>query len=99
MQEEYGQNIYDLAIKNHVNVIDILKKEELAVLNSIPTAEGAIEVAMKNSEITLHNSRVLILGFGRIGKVLAKMLHGIGAKVYVEARKEEDFSWILNYRI
>lgn len=37
------------------------------------------------------------MGFGRIGKVLAKMLDGIGAKVYCEARKDEDIAWIKAY--
>jgi len=39
----------------------------------------------------------LILGFGRIGKILAKMLHGIGSNVYVEARKYSDLAWIESY--
>jgi dipicolinate synthase subunit A len=37
------------------------------------------------------------MGFGRIGKVLANMLDGIGAKVYCEARKDEDIAWIKAY--
>lgn len=82
---------------NNNEIIDILKYEELTVLNAIPTAEGAIQIAMEKSLITLHNSKCLILGFGRIGKVLAKMLSGIGAKVYCEARKQEDIAWIQSY--
>ena len=78
-------------------VIDILKLEELTVLNAIPTAEGAIQIAMEESKITIHNSKCLILGFGRIGKILAKMLRGIGANVYCEARKQQDISWINAY--
>ena len=74
-----------------------MKFEELIVLNSIPTAEGAIQIAMEKSLITLHNSKCLVLGFGRIGKILAKMLLGIGAQVYCEARKEQDIAWIKSY--
>lgn len=78
-------------------VIDILKLEDLTVLNSIPTAEGAIQIAMEKSNITIHNSKCLVLGFGRIGKILAKMLNGIGAKVSCEARKTADIAWIRSY--
>ena len=39
----------------------------------------------------------MILGFGRIGRFLAKMLQGIGAKVYVEARNYADLGWIHSY--
>ena len=47
--------------------------------------------------ITLHDCKALILGFGRIGKILAKMLQGLGVKVFVEARKYSDIAWIKSY--
>ena len=81
----------------HLKCANILEREEMAVLNAIPTAEGAIQVAMESLPITIHGSNCMVLGFGRIGKVLAKMLQGIGANVYVEARKEKDLSWIYAY--
>jgi dipicolinate synthase subunit A len=90
-------NVYQLLENKNVEVIDILKREELSVLNSISTAEGAIQIAMEQTEITLCGSDILILGFGRIGKVLAKMLTGIGANVYCEARKPQDLAWIQAY--
>ncbi len=77
--------------------VDMLDREEMAVLNAIPTAEGAIQIAMEEMPITLHNSNALILGYGRIGKTLAKMLQGIGANVFVEARKYADIAWIKSY--
>ena len=93
-------NIFYQSIENKHNteIIDIMDSEELAILNSISTAEGAIKIAIENTNFTIHGSNVLILGFGRIGKVLAKMLDGIGAKVFCEARKKEDLAWIEAYR-
>jgi len=82
---------------NNVQCTDLLKREEFSVLNTIATAEGTIQIAMEETQRTLHASNVLIMGFCRIGKVLAKMLDGIGAKVYCEARKNEDISWIKAY--
>lgn len=73
---------------------DYLKREELMIKNAIPTAEGALELAFSETPITLHKSRCLIIGFGRIGKVLGKMLKGIGANVSVSARKHSDLAWI-----
>ena len=69
----------------------------MAVLNAIPTAEGAIQIAMEEMPITLHGSNTLILGFGRIGKMLSSMLRGLGSNVYVEARKYSDIAWIRSY--
>jgi len=75
---------------------DYFKREEMQVLNAIPTAEGAIQIAMEETPITLHSSNVIVLGYGRIGKALSKMLYGIGAKVHVEARNYSDLAWIKN---
>lgn len=77
-----------------IHVIDYAKREELAILNSIPTAEGALEIALRETPHTIHNSRCLILGYGRIGKHLGMILQGLGAKVAVAARKESDLAWI-----
>jgi len=92
-----SDKITNLAEVYNIYSIDILEREEMAVLNAIPTAEGAIQIAMEEIPITLHDSKVLILGFGRIGKILAKMLKGLGADVYVEARKYSDLAWIKSY--
>lgn len=96
-----GGNISDryqeLAESYSFKIIDYFKREELQVLNGIPTAEGAIQIAMEEMDVTLHSSNALVLGFGRIGKILANMLCGIGANTYVEARKYGDISWIKAY--
>ena len=82
-----------------IRPIVILEREEMAVLNAIPTAEGAIQSAMEELPVTLNGSRVLILGYGRLGKVLAKMLSGLGAEVYVATRKYSDAAWLRAYGI
>lgn len=90
-------DMYDLAKENNVQIIDILKREELSVLNAVSTAEGAIKVAIEETPKNLHGSNILVLGFGRIGKILAHMLSGLGAKVACEARKNADLAWIKAY--
>ncbi len=92
-----SDKIIHLAEAYKVYCIDILEREEMAVLNAIPTAEGAIQIAMEEMATTLHDCKALVLGFGRIGKILAKMLQGIGVKVFVEARKYSDIAWIKSY--
>ncbi len=92
-----NDKITNMAKAYNVYSIDILKREEMAVLNTIPTAEGAIQLAMEELPITLSGSKVLVLGYGRVGKTLSKMLSGIGADVYAEARKYSDIAWIKAY--
>jgi dipicolinate synthase subunit A len=86
-----------LAQENGVRTVDILECEGLEVLNAIPTAEGAIQIAMENTKITIHSSNILVMGFGRIGKILCKTLRGLGANVYALARKQSDLSFIAAY--
>lgn len=83
--------------KEQISYIDLIKREEFAVLNAIATAEGTLQIAMEETQKTVHGSKVLVMGFGRIGKILAKMLDGIGAKVSCEARKDDDIAWIKAY--
>ncbi|MBR3002625.1 MAG: dipicolinate synthase subunit DpsA [Clostridia bacterium] len=79
---------------NNVKVVDLMKQEDLTILNTIATAEGAISDIILNTETNIHGSKILILGFGRVAKVLAKKLAGLDAKVTCAARKEKDFAWM-----
>lgn len=90
-------NIKEELENNNIQYTDLLRREEFTVLNTIATAEGTIQIAMEETQRTVHGTNVLVMGFGRIGKVLAKMLDGIGANVYCEARKNEDIAWIKAY--
>jgi len=92
-----SEKAVQLAKAYNVYAIDMLEREEMAVLNAIPTAEGAIQIAMEELPVTLNGNRILVLGYGRVGKTLSKMLAGIGADVYVEARKYSDIAWIKAY--
>jgi len=80
--------------KSNIKYHDLMQLDEVAILNAIPTAEGAIATAMEMTDFALCGSNVLVMGYGRIGKVLSKMLDGLGCKVYVEARKEQDLALI-----
>ena len=91
------QELYDYVDTNNVKIIDLLGREELTILNTISTAEGAIQIAMEETSTTIHGANILVMGFGRIGKILANMLKGIGANVYCEARKNIDLAWIKAY--
>ncbi len=92
--EEESRN---LAKDYDIQIVDYFAREEMQVLNAIPTAEGAIQIAMEEMPTTIHDSNAMVLGFGRIGKVLAKMLYGIGANVYVVTRNYSEISWIKTY--
>ncbi len=76
-----------------IKTVDYFEREELNVLNAVPTAEGAVQIAMEEMASTIYGQKVLITGFGRIAKVLVKILNGLGADITVTARKYSDLSW------
>lgn len=76
----------EIVQSSNVRLITILDLDEVAILNSIPSAEGAIQMAMENTIITIHNSKSFVLGFGRTGASIARLLHGMGARVTVVTR-------------
>ncbi|MBQ0098497.1 MAG: dipicolinate synthase subunit DpsA [Oscillospiraceae bacterium] len=76
------------------NVFDYSSREDFAIQNAVPTAEGALSIAIDNFEGTIFRSRCLVCGFGKIGKVLSKRLYDMGADVTVSARKQSDLSYI-----
>lgn len=80
-----------------MHIIDYMERDELAVLNAIPTAEGAVKIAMDELPTTIHASECLCLGYGRVGKVLANTLKGLGAVTTVAVRKHRDLAYIKAY--
>lgn len=82
---------------NQLNGYDILQDEVFTILNTIPTAEGAIQIAMQESDYILDKKKVMVLGFGRVGKILCNRLKGMNLDVYCVARKETDLAWIKAY--
>ena len=74
--------------------IDYSKREDFQIANAEPTAEGAVAIAINEMKRTLFGSTALVIGYGRIGKLLSRILNALGANVYASARKKEDLSWI-----
>ena len=72
---------------------DYFAREELAVANAVPTAEGAVQLALEELPITLHKARCLVIGYGRVGRVTAHRLGALGARVAVAARSHEQLAW------
>ena len=73
---------------------DYYRREELAVGNAIPTAEGAVGIAIREYPGTINGAKCLITGFGRIGKNLAIILQmrafGVQPLTYREISRRFD---------
>lgn len=86
-------SFYESAREHSIEAIDYLQVESLSVANAVPTAEGALAVAMNELDITLHGARALVIGYGRVGKVLSKLLYALGSRVTVAARRSSVGAW------
>jgi dipicolinate synthase subunit A len=75
-----------------IQIIETAHLDQIAILNSIPSAEGAIQMAMEATTITIHGSESFVLGLGRCGWTLARTLKGMGAHVTGVARKPSDLA-------
>jgi len=91
LKEEWEREYKD------IEFVDLMKDEVLTIQNAIPTAEGAIQKIIEKTNHTIYNSKILISGFGRIGKILANRLQTFGAEIFCIARKKEDLTWIKAY--
>jgi len=89
--------LYDMAQSAGITLLDFAAQEEFSVYNAVSTAEGALQIAFEEMPITLHGANCLIIGFGRLGKVLASDMKSLGARVTVAARKCSDRAWIKNF--
>lgn len=82
------QFLTEWCLKYGLKLLEIVDMDEIAILNSIPTAEGAIQIAMEETSITIHGSKTCIIGFGRIAVTLARMLKAMGSDVTIVARND-----------
>ena len=76
----------------NLRVIEIAEDDKVAIPNAIPTAEGAIKIAMEETDITIDGMRALILGYGRVGAALADKLKAMGARIVVTNRSAGRFA-------
>lgn len=89
-----GDTFKKLAAEKGLRTADYFEREELTVRNAAITAEGAVELLMRELPVTILGARILVTGFGRIGRLLALKLRALGADVTVSARRQEDFALI-----
>jgi dipicolinate synthase subunit A len=89
MAKPYLRN---LCAQCSIKLVELFDLDEVAIYNSIPTAEGAIMMAIQNTDFTIHGSQAMVLGFGRTGITVARTLKGLGAIVRVGVNKPEYFA-------
>ncbi|TMW73258.1 dipicolinic acid synthetase subunit A [Alteribacter natronophilus] len=83
------QTLRSLLEKSNRPFVEVFSRDDVAIYNSIPTAEGTIMMVIQHTDITIHSSEIMILGFGRVGMTAARTFSLLGAKVKVAAQETE----------
>lgn len=87
------QNIKCELKEKNIRYFDFMEDEEVSVNNAVATAEGTIAEAIRLSTKNLHNSKCLVLGYGRCGKVLAQKLKALDAHVTIGGRNDQKLAY------
>lgn len=69
---------------------DYFKLPELSVYNAVPTAEGVLEILIHELPVTVHRSKCAVLGYGKVGKAICRILKSLGAEVVAVSRSAES---------
>lgn len=86
----FGEESAESALRGKLELHDLLRRPSFVTENAALTAEAAVGLLLRESERCLRSSRCLVLGFGRIGKLLALRLNALGARLSVAARRESE---------
>ena len=89
-----SEDVKKRADEHGLTITDYYDRDELCILNAVPTAEGAVAIAINELPITLSGADTVVLGFGRVARVLCRTLRALGANVTACARKPADFAWM-----
>lgn len=84
-----NDRLKEMAKQSNKKLVELVERDDVAIYNSIPTAEGTIMIVIQNTDITIHNSNVIVTGFGRVGKTIARTFQNLGANVKVAADEPE----------
>ncbi|MBR2041086.1 MAG: dipicolinate synthase subunit DpsA [Oscillospiraceae bacterium] len=88
------KKLFEKAQEKGIEVFDYYRREEFAVRNAALTAEAAAAIVMEMLSESVSTVPVLILGHGRIGRLLSAILKALDAKVTVAARRYSELAWI-----
>lgn len=79
---------YELLSSGFV-VENYMRDEKTVLLNTVPTAEGALGIAIGETPRTVRGSAAAVIGYGRVGESCAELFRSVGASVTVFERRED----------
>lgn len=75
-----------------LSCVALLQRHDVAIYNSIPTAEGVLKLAIEHTVQTIHDAHIAVVGFGRLGMTICRMFDALGAHVHVGVLTATQFA-------
>jgi dipicolinate synthase subunit A len=89
---KYDDTIKTLFAEKNITAYKLFDDEILAMKNAYLTAEGALAYIIENTDISIINMKVLVLGYGRVGKSVSKILNDNRSAVSVATDDEAEYA-------
>lgn len=86
------KTLANIALTYHLTIFPFFAADDVAIYNSVPTAEGALQLAMEHTKRTIHQSKLLVFGFGRIGQTVSSLFQAVGALVTVRSNNPSELA-------
>lgn len=74
------------AEENGFGVVEYGDDDELMLLRAPTIIEGVLGITIDNTDVSIHDSQSVVLGFGRMGFSMTRTLEALGAHTTVVAR-------------
>lgn len=87
-----GKGFENKVIGKSALLFDYFRREDVTLMNTVPTVQGILKVIFENIDYTVHSCRCAVFGYGRVAKITADTFMKLGADVTVCARKASDIS-------
>lgn len=75
-----------------IKIFDYFKREDVAIMNSVPTVQGILKTIIDNVNYTINSCKCAVIGYGKTASITADILKSLGADVTVCARKNSDLA-------
>lgn len=86
--------LQEMANESQCTIVPLMEDLAVRKQNSVPTVEGIIADVINNTDITISQSTIFVLGYGNVGKLLVDYLIMMGADVRVGVEEDSDFDYL-----
>ena len=86
------EEIHSMAEEQGFQILEYGDHDELMLLRAPTIIEGALEIAIRETAVSIHDTKTAVLGFGRMGFSVTRTVELLGAKTSVVARDRSQLA-------